>query len=394
MHKVFVDRGSAAPAGDYRFGYQPALDGMRAIAVLSVVTFHLRLPPLWGGARGVDMFFVLSGFLITSILLKETRSTGTISFVQFYGRRMLRLLPAYFAVVLAALASYVFLVRVGGTLRGTAGSFFYVANWFAADGLGLGTLGHTWSLSVEEQFYLLWPLTFLIVLRVFKGRLNRVAVGLSGLWVTVWILCLVLVATMHPSFDFVVYATPFRVTELLAGCILAVCAARGYLAPLTDRPQLTASLAVLALAGTLALLCIPAATEASLLMLSWVGITFATCLLIACLQGDAGFVGRALSVKPLVAIGLVSYGIYLWHYPVLVDLDSTIGLDSVMARVLAITVTAVMVVGSYYLIERPALRLKSKVPVRLRPQGVGTFDSHRSVASTGTPTPPAPPTAS
>ena len=159
---------------------------MRAVAALSVVGYHLRLPGFAGGGLGVDIFFTQSGFLISSIILTELERTGRLSYAKFYIRRGLRLLPAYLAVVVLALVAYFVVVAVGGTLRGALFSFFYVANWAAAFDLGLGTLAHTWSLSVEEQFYFIWPVLLVLLFRRARGGrglLTSVGVAWAAMWV-------------------------------------------------------------------------------------------------------------------------------------------------------------------------------------------------------------------
>ena len=148
------------PDSKKSFGYEPSLDGVRAIAVLLVMVGHLGL--VYAGGLGVDIFFVLSGYLITAILVSEFSATGQISLKKFYARRALRILPA---VILLLLALNIFVTisqpsDQAATLRwDSLGALFYVANWLRAFGRDLGILGHLWSLSIEEQFYLLWPVT-------------------------------------------------------------------------------------------------------------------------------------------------------------------------------------------------------------------------------------------
>lgn len=349
------------PGEASRLTYQPALDGIRAIAALAVVGFHLRLPGFSGGALGVDIFFVLSGFLITSILLSELAQNRTISFRRFYARRALRLLPAYFAVVLFAVILYTVLVPVGGTRRGVIASFFYVANWVAAAGAGgLGTLAHTWSLSVEEQFYLVWPLLLLVIFRFARGNRRVILAAISGVLALTWIITLVAVA-IGVSFDLLNNATNFRATELLAGCVLAVLAKGSLLSRLAKAPKTSSAAGALSLLGLIGFIVFGEAESHTMLLVTWGGISLCVVVLIASLQHPRkSIVARVLSYKPLVAVGIVSYGIYLWHFPVMVSIDALIGLDSVPAMLLSLVATAVLVVGSYFLIERPFLRLKGR----------------------------------
>jgi len=156
-----------------RFSYQPSLDGLRAIAIVLVMLLHAQAmasgawPYFLGGYTGVDIFFVLSGFLITSLLVQEWRDTGRISLRKFYIRRALRLLPALCVLLLVlGVGVKLFGLYLHVTLATLLAALFYVANWaLAFDTLDMGALHHTWSLSVEEQFYILWPLMLIGMLR-------------------------------------------------------------------------------------------------------------------------------------------------------------------------------------------------------------------------------------
>ena len=152
----------------------PALDGLRAIAVCAVLIAHASYGHISGGFLGVEMFFVLSGYLITTLLLTERQQTGTLSLRHFYLRRAARLLPALGLVTLLALAMYASdpsLMPSGDVLASIPIVWLFFSNWFAAAGDNLGLLQHTWSLGIEEQFYLLWPLAFvLITARLIRTR--------------------------------------------------------------------------------------------------------------------------------------------------------------------------------------------------------------------------------
>jgi peptidoglycan/LPS O-acetylase OafA/YrhL len=162
---------------EVRMGYRPELDGLRAVAVLAVVLYHLHGPqaPILGGFLGVDLFFVLSGFLITRLLLEDHRRRGSISLRSFYRRRMARLFPAL-AVVLAFVTLDAVTIGSGGPrtqlLAGVAATIGYSANWLWGTGHAFGTLDAMWSLSVEEQFYVVWPFAFLLIMR--RGTIRTV----------------------------------------------------------------------------------------------------------------------------------------------------------------------------------------------------------------------------
>src|SRR6201993_2227809 len=147
------------------FGYEPSLDGIRAIAVLLVMVGHLN--PVYAGGLGVDIFFVLSGYLITAILVSEFSADGRISLRKFYARRALRILPAV-VLLLVALNIFVTITQPREQARtlewDSLGALFYIANWLRAFGRDLGILGHLWSLSIAEQFYFFWPVTLAFLL--------------------------------------------------------------------------------------------------------------------------------------------------------------------------------------------------------------------------------------
>ena len=247
-----VDQGGRPKGAARRMRYQPGLDGIRAIAALSVVFFHLRVPGFAGGALGVDVFFTLSGFLITGIILSELLQTGTLSFREFYARRALRLLPAYLVVVLVAVLGDRLIVDAGGTLKGAILSFFYVSNWAAGIWhIGQGTLTHMWSLSVEEQFYLLWPVRLPYLQRVRSTRsLLIIVVPLAAF---AWILTGALALSGIASIELMSNATPFRASELLAGCTLAVAISSGHLRPLLDHPDCVRRSECLSIVGLITL---------------------------------------------------------------------------------------------------------------------------------------------
>jgi peptidoglycan/LPS O-acetylase OafA/YrhL len=372
---------------DRRLVYQPALDGLRAVAALGVVGFHLRLPGFAGGGLGVDIFFTLSGFLISSIILTELERTGRLSFRSFYIRRGLRLLPVYFATVAVALAGYFLIVAVGGTLRGAAFSFFYIANWAAAFDLGLGTLAHTWSLSVEEQFYFLWPVLLVLLFRRSRGGGKRLLISTGVAWGAMWAVTLVSVFAFRIPFDLLNNGTPFRATELLAGCLLAVAVRHGYLAPLVRRRMLSSLLGIIAMLGLVTLIVFGRSESNPELVAIWIATSGCTALLIASVQGGRPtVVGRVLSWKPLVAIGIVSYGVYLWHFPVMVSIDKLYGLESFPAAVAALVITAILVTASYFLLEKPFLRLKGRFEKGLRRAAPGQRAADGTIAD-GDPAP-------
>ncbi|RQX06450.1 acyltransferase family protein, partial [Micromonospora globispora] len=220
-----------------RIAYQPALDGVRALAVAAVLAFHGGVAALPGGFLGVDAFFVLSGFLITSLLLAEHRDAGRIDLVAFWGRRVRRLLPALLLVLVVVLLVSRQLMpgtELGALRWDALAALGYVANWrmanrggdyFAATG-SPSPLQHTWSLGIEEQFYLVWPL-LLIVLLAWAARRRRLGVALLVILVGAVGSALAAALLFAPdAVDRVYYGTDTRAVALLVGAALAVLLAR------------------------------------------------------------------------------------------------------------------------------------------------------------------------
>src|SRR6516162_1784338 len=362
----------------------PALNGLRGVAVAGVVAYHLQLSWASGGYLGVDLFFVLSGFLITTLLLEEWVGTSRVDLVAFWGRRARRLLPALFLVV-AALALYLVVnAHFGGAganglidlsgLRGEAlGTLLYVNNWhliyahqsYFAQFSAPSPLQHTWSLAIEEQFYPVWPLLVLLLLRVGRrawrgaGMVLTVALGLgSGL---------LMALLFHPGAGVdptrVYFGTDTRLFDLMAGAALAFGAA----ARRQPHRQVRRGLHVAGpvAAAVLAVFWVRAGTPSGLPTNFMFEGGFLICAaLAAVVVADARLVepgrfGRALAWKPLHFIGTISYGVYLWHWPVIVYLTGTrTGLSGWSLDLARIAATLALSTASYYLVERPVRRAR------------------------------------
>jgi peptidoglycan/LPS O-acetylase OafA/YrhL len=340
--------------------YEPAIDGLRAVAVMAVLLYHGGVSWASGGYLGVDVFFVLSGFLITSLLVAEWSKSGRISIGGFYARRARRLFPAL-AVVLVAVAAYIVWVAPRSelaTLRGDElATIGYVANWrlvladrgYFAAFASPSPLTHTWSLAVEEQWYLLWPVVMIALLRMGKGL--RVALGVTvafGAASAIWMAVLA-----HPGTDpsRVYYGTDTRAQELLAGAALALVMA------MVGRRLLPRASIV---AGVPALLALFVLFEVVDDRTSWlyegglVLVSGLVLLVVVAAVQPSGLVRRGLAARPLVAVGLISYGLYLWHLPVYVvgtsDRLHLTGTPLLLAR---LAITFGLAFASYHLLERP-----------------------------------------
>ena len=311
----------------------PALDGLRAVAVAMVVLFHtVGLP---GGYLGVDIFFVLSGFLITTLLIDEHRETGTIRIANFYIRRAFRLMPCLWLMVAAVFvfALLTDLAALFHTNRTTSlAALLYVENWLliAFPRLGGNIFQHTWSLAIEEQFYLIWaPVLYLLLRRLGPNRLAgflSAALILSIAWrAALWI--------SGASFLRVLLGSDTRSDELIAGALLAALYAAGRLDPLR---QFISGLSV---AGAAAIVFAAAlsvqGTSAAIVL--WEPVCmFSSVAIIAriVLEGSVHGLFACLAWSPLLYIGSISYGIYLWHDPLNWALSASAYAESSLARLL------------------------------------------------------------
>jgi peptidoglycan/LPS O-acetylase OafA/YrhL len=355
---------AAAPARTGRWRHQPALDGVRALAVAGVLVFHARPDWLRGGFLGVDAFFVLSGFLITGLLLAERERTGRIRLGAFWGRRARRLLPALLLVLVAvALVSrYVLSAEELPGLRLDAlAALGYVANWrmifrggdYFARTAPASPLQHSWSLGIEEQFYLAWPLLVVLATRLARhARTVIVTICLVGITAST----LAGVLLYHPDTDpgRVYYGTDTRASALLVGCAMAAL-----LSGRTVRPNRLLALAALDAATLLGLAWAGAdGGDAWLYRGGLTGLAVAVGVLIAHLStAPDGFGARVLSLPPLTWLGRVSYGVYLWHWPLFQWLNADRTQQSgVTLFAVRIAATLLVASASFYLVERPIRR--------------------------------------
>lgn len=328
--------------------YRPEIDGLRTVAVLPVVAYHAGMHNIPGGFAGVDVFFVISGFLITGIIAEEAEQ-GRFSIARFYERRARRILPALFFVILATIiASWSLLVpyqledlaqSVLATLLFLSNILFWFESGYFAVEAASKPLLHTWSLAVEEQFYIVFPLLLVLLYRV--GRQTILPVLLLAALASFAAACIY--SRTSPSASF--FLIQFRAWELLAGALGALL--------MRNRPP--AGNSWVAAGGLVAVvLSFFVVTESSI----WPGPltllpVLGTTALLVFSRGDTG-VGRLLASAPMRFVGLISYSLYLWHLPPLVLLNIQYYGDSpVWARVAAVVFAFFMAWISWWFIERP-----------------------------------------
>ena len=331
--------------------YRPEIDGLRAFAVGPVILYHAGVPGFGGGFLGVDFFFVISGFLITSILIADLED-GRFSLWDFYERRCRRILPALFVMIFATLiAGYLLLLpsyfeelaesAIAAVLFVSNIYFWVTTDYFAVD-VDLKPLLHTWSLAVEEQYYLFFPLFLMLFWRM--GR--RVVLVLIGVVFVVSLALSQLVAESHATANF--YLLPTRAWELLAGAACAFFRNGRAEAGNTWLAWLGLALMVGSVAGYSEAMALPS-------VLSLPAVIGPALVLLYARQGNV--VGKALAWRPLVWIGLVSYSAYLWHQPVFAIMRARLsGSDTMPFIVAAVALTFVLAWLSYRYVERPFRR--------------------------------------
>ena len=319
------------PASLWQLGHRPALDGVRGIAVLLVMGYHFFIPGFGGGGYvGVTMFFVLSGFLITALLLKERRASGGINVVTFYGRRARRLVPALLALVAVVLLLGV--GRLGEVGPNAAAATLYYANWAQqSEPISLEHLSHTWSLAVEEQFYLVWPW---ILIATYRRR-----------W-SAYVAAAIAVVAIALRTAGVHLAGLERLDALMIGCLLALAATAGHLGSIPVR------LGWLGAAALALLAALPHGPGWELTIAA-----VATAVLIAALE-QPGKLNRLFAWRPLVVTGQISYGLYLWHFAVGWQIWPHIAdWHWLGAAALLTAISFACAAASWRYVERPAMRL-------------------------------------
>jgi peptidoglycan/LPS O-acetylase OafA/YrhL len=354
-----------------RIGYQPALDGLRGIAVLAVLLFHAG--HLRGGFLGVDLFFTLSGFLITTLLLAEHTAAGQVSLRRFWSRRARRLLPALYVVLAATVAYAIFFARPDSLqqIRGDAlAALAYVANWrtIASGGdywssyAAPSPLQHLWSLAVEEQFYILWPLIVVGLLAVATRRgasSRRVLLVVTATLATLSAVWMAVLSGRGASPTRMYIGTDTRAASILVGALAAIALTGRRLGggehPRWLRPAGT-SVAVLAGLGLLvAWSRVDGSSSVALYRGGFVLHALAVvAVIVVVITWPSGAPARAVGVAPLRLVGLISYGVYLWHWPVYLVLTPVrTSLSGWPLTGLRATVAILLATASFVAIERP-----------------------------------------
>ena len=338
--------------------YNPAMDGMRAAAVILVLLFHAHVPAFNGGFLGVDVFFVLSGYLISTLLLGELARDGHVNVKRFYIRRIMRLTPALFGMLLVYLAAAPFLwPEVNSHFTQAALAAAYLSDYSVAFWKTPVELSHTWSLAVEEHFYLIWPLALAFAYKRLSPRHLLMTLVCAYFFAIAWRWAWI---EQGRAWNEVWYRFDTHVSGLLLGSCLALALRHAQLTAVLEREARW-------------LLWLPFFAVGLLQfhwgadwMLTWgVSLTeWATIAVLIAVHRRQGMSYEMLSMPILAWIGRLSYGLYLWHYPIFKYLRESFEWDQVLA--IGVPLTFALAALSHYSIERWSLqfrdRLKSAVP--------------------------------
>ena len=349
-------------SGSSSSAYRADIDGLRALAIVPVLLFHVAAPGFHGGFVGVDVFFVISGYLITGIVAREV-AAGRFSLLDFYRRRALRIFPALF-VMLAVYAAVAYATLLPGELAAFAKSmlatalfssnfYFHQSSGYFAPAAHAMPLLHTWSLAVEEQFYLVWPL----LLMLLAHRTRHAAVGLAAVLAALSFGAAAWGVSHDPAGSF--YLSHARAWELLIGALLV------WLPPrvLVHRGlrELTAGLGLAAILVAVKFFNQGTPFPGPMALLPVLG---AAAIIAAGAAGPTA-VGRVLSLRPLVFIGRVSFSLYLWHWPLIVFAQTALFLEQTAAvRMLLVLLSFGLAVLSWRFVETPFRRGTPARPTR------------------------------
>lgn len=346
----------------FKINYISELDGLRGAAILAVMIFHAGAPFLRGGFIGVDVFFVLSGFLITSLLISEFDRYGSVSLKNFYIRRALRLAPALISLLIVfCLASFAVLdeEKANSNYKDALISLAYLSNWARAFSMHPPDfLGHTWSLSIEEQFYIVWPIILLMLLRASEKRHHVVAIA-AAIALLSWAFRIYLSINATPP-ERLYNGLDTRADALMVGCTLGVMLSSGLVSENAKNmlQKLLVVIAPLSVACLIAFSTLVHWRDPNMYYFGFFIVEILTAVLVLdILMNPQSIIRKLLAMRWLVWVGSISYGLYLWHYPIYRTM-SALGFHGLTIISVGSFITFIVATLSYYVMEKPILTFK------------------------------------
>ena len=358
--------------------YLPSIDSLRALAVLAVIIYHVDVNYLPGGFLGVDLFFVLSGYLISSLIIKEFRKTGTVNLYNFYIRRARRLLPAVYFMITVGLVVMVLFneVLLRKSHLDAIFGYIYSSNWWYIfhkldyfDSFGAQSpFKHLWSLAIEEQFYMIFPLLFLLVNGKKKSKDGTYKLNKNFLYVVLGLILVSLIAHIL-LFDInnisrIYFGTDTRAFSLLVGVVGAILYPMERLhSKVTPQQNMIYSVVSLASIATLITVMVYTSEYNTWLYRGGFLLVAILGLIVIISSGKQHtLMSKLLSFKPIVFIGKISYSLYLWHFPILVLTTpvSEIGNPNIIFVILRVILTFILATASYVFVETPIRKLGFK----------------------------------
>ena len=358
--------------------YLPSIDSLRALAVLAVIIYHVDVNYLPGGFLGVDLFFVLSGYLISSLIIKEFRKTGTVNLYNFYIRRARRLLPAVYFMITVGLVVMVLFneVLLRKSHLDAIFGYIYSSNWWYIfhkldyfDSFGAQSpFKHLWSLAIEEQFYMIFPLLFLLVNGKKKSKDGTYKLNKNFLYVVLGLILVSLIAHIL-LFDInnisrIYFGTDTRAFSLLVGVVGAILYPMERLhSKVTPQQNMIYSVVSLVSIATLITVMVYTSEYNTWLYRGGFLLVAILGLIVIISSGKQHtLMSKLLSFKPVVFIGKISYSLYLWHFPILVLTTpvSEIGNPNIIFVILRVILTFVLATASYVFVETPIRKLGFK----------------------------------
>ena len=358
--------------------YLPSIDSLRALAVLAVIIYHVDVNYLPGGFLGVDLFFVLSGYLISSLIIKEYRKTGSLNLYNFYIRRARRLLPAvYFMITIGLVVMVLFNeVLLRKSHLDAIFGYIYSSNWWYIfhkldyfDSFGAQSpFKHLWSLAIEEQFYMIFPLLFLLVNRKKKSKDGTYKLNKNFLYVVLGLILVSLIAHIL-LFDInnisrIYFGTDTRAFSLLVGVVGAILypMERLHAKVTLQQNMIYSAVSLLSIATLITVMIYTSEYNTWLYRGGFLLVAILGLIVIISSGKQHTLMSRLLSFKPMVFIGKISYSLYLWHFPILVLTTpvAEIGNPNIYFVILRVVLTFVVAIASYAFVETPIRKLGFK----------------------------------